>query len=206
MPSLRALPTFEIRLVSWTRTHTNEVLDWLLSRAGPSNLVFKLFPGHIADQSELRRLFARTDITFMVVRRPAIDCYISGLKVRATGQWLNADTTNVSVKGDVSQFLAAWGRARQWYHTCRQLIQGAGRPHVDLSYKGEISQSDEVLVRVLDEKLRFLGIDPGHFIPGRGRALQKQDHSSGYEAKMANWREFSSELRARADYFAALLE
>ena len=37
------------RLIAWMRTNPNRAVDWLLERAEGRNLVFKLFPGHIAD-------------------------------------------------------------------------------------------------------------------------------------------------------------
>jgi Sulfotransferase family len=195
------------RLVSWMRNHPNQALDWLVHRAGGRTVVLKLFPGHIESRDELERLFSRSDIAFLITRRRPIDCYISALKAQRIGKWRNADTTSVKVEGSVGQFLSMLTRATIWYAACADRIAAASRPHVDLSYEGEIAKPDNVLLPALVAKLRLLGIDPGRYsTAARVVPLQQQDRGTDYEAKMSNWQEFNAALRARPEYFAAFLE
>ena len=192
--------------ISWLRHHPNAAIDWLQTKHPDRTLVFKLLGGQIADETELRRLFARGDIRFLVVRRRPIDAYISLLKVRATKAVHGVVTTEVKVEGNVEQFLWQWGRYKEWYSRCSQMITAAKRPHLDVSYQGEVVQSDEQLAEVLRTKLKVLGVDSGRFNGVADRPVTRQDFATSYNEKMSNWPAFAAALRTRPEQFDAFLE
>jgi hypothetical protein len=197
---------FDPRLVHWIRAHPNAVLDFLANLQPKQMLVFKLFGQHIPDASHRQQVMARPDTVFLLIHRRPVDVYISTLKSIVVKGVRHIDTTGVTVTGNVQQFLAALKDWTSWYDEIRAALARSGRPFVDVSYEDDIARPDEVLVKRLVEKLANLGVDPGPFLGIWGRHLERQDRSETYGEKMANWDQFSAELRERPEYSDAFME
>ena len=117
------------------------------------------------------------------------------------------DTTGVRINGDVGEFLAMSKRLREWYRYGVGLMARAGRPHVEMSYIGEIAQPDSVTLTAIEAKLRQLGVaNRGTYLGPAGPEINRQDRSESYAEKMLNWDAFAAALRAHAAYFDAFQE
>src|SRR6202000_828707 len=112
----RGAPVDDTRAVTTCRRETRVApLEGLSEGSREPVVAFKVFPNHLPRPVMNEAFFTRDDMAFLLLRRPFIECYISGIKARSAGMFTQVDTTTIKPSLSVEDFVAWSERVRRWY-------------------------------------------------------------------------------------------
>ena len=176
-----SLGTSDLRSFSQTnlKCYLNEVAS-IAGKNGSSSLVFKIFPGHLKDESNLTELFSLTNKVFYL-RRNTLHSYISNQKAIKVGTYANVDTSDVFIEFIEKEYIQ-WknGIDRFFSHTAKIL------ENLKISYKffdyEKLYESDDLDISKLAEHLE-LPIDQSRRLD---YSLRKQDSRNLATEKISN--------------------
>lgn len=173
-------------------------LEALARTAGPQHkaLVVKLFGYHLPRETTAD-LLAAPDTLPIVIDRRAIDAYASRLKAQKLQRWINVDTSRLKVGGDARDFRYWFDRNEDWYLHIREHVPEAPVPPL-FWYEDAIAERG--CHPIVDHIGRMVGLNEAANGPGYTR----QDRNERIEDKIANWAEFSAELREAGYYDQAM--
>ena len=178
-----------VRHVHTSPLRTLDDIAQLAWAAGERLLSYKIFPGHVPDETLERLLSERCPRVLFIVRE-RLPTFISVLKARASGRWINHDTTSLTVEAHLDEFLAWSAECDRWYASTRQMARSAGLREIVLCYERDLDAPEAELVATLTAALARLGISLGE-----ASQFVKQDRTEGIFERIANGAEFERQLR-----------
>ncbi|MEL6680503.1 MAG: nodulation protein NodH, partial [Pseudomonadota bacterium] len=132
--------------------HPIGFLNRMVDRSGDDLPGFRLFHDH--DPRVVAHTLADRSCLKIVLRRPALESYISLKIARKTDQWLIGNVRarrSATVRFDAGEFAAYRAATEQFYGEVRRRLQAAGQTAFELSY------DDVQSLEVLNGLARFLG-------------------------------------------------
>jgi LPS sulfotransferase NodH len=185
---------------AWKRAHPAATLEAIHEGAGGKGIItFKVFSGHLKPDLLESELMARDDIAFAILRRRAIDSFISGQKAGAVGKFSRHDTTDIKPELSVEAF-AKWARKTwRWYRWCETTLEKHGKRPLRMGYERDLNRKPGVeAARDLIALLAPLGLGPLSE-PDKLTEDGPQDRERRYQDRVANWSDFEAAVRASAD-------
>jgi len=192
-------------LLPWRTQNPIQALEALQQVRRKKIIAFKLFPGHLAREVLETQFLPRDDMGFAILRRRPIESFISVTKAKSGNTFTLADTTALKPRIEAKGF-AQWARrTRDWYDWTKQSLETNGRSFAEISFERHIDglSPEESLAQVLDQ-IRNAGF-PDVKMPQAIITGERQDRERDYKARVANWDEFETDLRANPAH-AVLLD
>ncbi|HTT99747.1 MAG TPA: hypothetical protein VMF58_16985 [Rhizomicrobium sp.] len=184
---------------TWKHENPNAVFEAFRAVWKRRVVAFKIFPGHLPRDYIEKELLARDDMAFAILRRRPIESFISGIKAKKGETFTLADTTAVKPALDFATFTPWSERMMNWYGWAERKLQEHGRSYAEISFERHLDgrSGAESLALVLEE-LEKAGL-PKIPVPQKIIVGERQDRETDYRARVANWGEFESSMRADPD-------
>jgi hypothetical protein len=161
---------------------------------GCTQFSVQIFLGHLPSYS-IRRLLERRRMPSIVLHRNPIDSFISNVKAAVMEKFEHVDTTDLQVTLNAQRYVDWYNRHAQFYGMVLYYLQKTETPYVVMKYDDIYQDGQPHLSEQLRDKLGGIGVSLGEF--HGAKELTKQDRSSDYAKKVANWDEFEGKLRYR---------
>lgn len=183
-------------LLPWRTQNPIPALEALHQARRKKIIAFKLFPGHLPREVLETQFLPRDDMGFAILRRRPIESFISVIKAKSGNTFTLADTTALKPRIEAEGFVQWARRTRDWYDWAKQSLEANGRPFADISFERHVDglSAEESLAQIL-EQIRGAGF-PEIKMPQAIITGERQDRERDYKARVANWDEFETELRA----------
>lgn len=181
---------------AWKRQNPAVTLEAIQEIWKRKIIAFKVFSGHLGRELIEEQFLTRDDMAFAILRRRPIESFISSLKAKAGETFTLADTTTMKPRLSVQDFKEWSERVMGWYDWVQTTLESHKRPYAEISFERHFDgkSGDEALALVLEE-LRKTGLS-NIGVPEKVIEGERQDRETDYRARVANWDEFESKMRA----------
>jgi len=181
--------------LQWRRVNPARALESLYESGRRKPVAFKIFAFHLQRETIKQQLLSRSDMAFALLRRTPIESYISGIKAKGAGAYTRLETTDIKPDLDHREFSVWCRQMKDWHDWIFAETDAAGHELIDFTYENDIDNPDEGEVT---ENI-FLKLDAAglHTVSVKPKAnpIQKQDRTSRYQDRVANWDAFESAMR-----------
>ena len=169
-----------------------------------SVLSFKVFPGQLPDELFLNEILLREDVVPIFILRRLIDSYISTEKAKKLKSWHTTDTTDQKISLRADEFLAWRREVCEWYQGVEGVLRREEKLYSSIIYENDINNVLHNTLEAFRISLKPLGMDLTPVKEVELDGLQKQDNELIFQNKVANWEEFSADLKALGVYHEAI--
>jgi hypothetical protein len=201
---------FEKELINKMHAAPGRFLDFAISRYNNHSIVFKIFPGHLSIEKIKEELLLRDEVAALIIQRRPIDTYISSLKARKTGKYINVNTSDIKVNLNAEEYMHWWQMNFLWYRDIFSLVGENGLPYTSLIYEKDIVGDVDIVTENAIKKINGLGFSLRIPERLRNQGLLKQDMQADFVEKIHNWQNFfmkvnkNGNLNTLYDYFLEL--
>jgi hypothetical protein len=184
------------KFIKWARNNPLLMIDFLSERAKKcfDYMILKIFPTHL-HLRQIDALLGNSQQTrAIIIKRNAIDSFISLTKSNLTGYYNNCDTSKLQVNLSVNYFKSWYIQNYNWYRAIESMLTFHQIPTIYFNYENDIYVSEKVLENIIRKKLFDIGVDSVFRHEMENRGLIKQDKENRYDHKCKNWSDFVKEL------------
>lgn len=179
------------RLIRWARENRKRIPDILhAAREGcEKHIVFKVFPGQLTAGEIADAFLGRPDICVLMLRRRAVDSFVSIAKAHRVATFTGVDTTEVRPAVRAWAFARYWRNHARWYRNVSAVLRGRGLRFADMTYETDVDGDPARALNIVLGHLRDAGV--GVSAPDAVPAgLRRQDKATDWRRKIANPRRF----------------
>ena len=193
-------------LCAWRKEHPGKTLETLYKSGKKNPLIFKVFPNHLSYERLHDEIIARDDVGYILLRRRAIESYISEVKAKEFQTFHKIDTTLLPPRIKPAHFIRWATKIREWYDWLEKEIPSSGSRYTKLSYERDLDiPKIKVALGNAVKAMDDAGLPCTMKKTDLVVSTKRQDHETRYQDRVSNWPAFEAALRANPEH-AELLE
>ena len=138
-------------LLSYITQHPAEIMD-LLDKIIPVTKIIKILDYQM-ESADLEFLFQRKNTKFVLLERSnKLEQFVSHETSKKIDKWINADTSNVKIHVDRTEFTNFVNKSTAWYEKIRTRLASEGHNFLEINYERDLNHEnlDPVVLKVKD--------------------------------------------------------